>query len=39
MNSLVEFLVMPLVAMLIGEPDFRALTFTINDAVSSTARS
>jgi large conductance mechanosensitive channel len=32
-NSLVENLVMPLIAMLIGEPDFRDLTFTINDAV------
>jgi large conductance mechanosensitive channel len=31
-NSLVEDLLMPLVAMLIGEPDFRGLTFTINDA-------
>jgi len=32
-NSLVENLVMPIVAMLIGKPDFRGLTFTINDAV------
>ncbi len=32
-NSLVENLVMPIVAMIIGEPDFRGLTFTINDAV------
>jgi large conductance mechanosensitive channel len=32
-NSLVENLVMPLVAMVIGEPDFSDLTFTINDAV------
>lgn len=32
-NSLVENLVMPVVAMLIGEPDFSGLTFTINDAV------
>lgn len=32
-NSLVNNLVMPIVAMLIGKPDFRGLTFTINDAV------
>jgi large conductance mechanosensitive channel len=32
-NSLVENLLMPLVAMIIGKPDFRGLTFTINDAV------
>ena len=32
-NSLVENLVMPIVAMIIGKPDFRGLTFTINDAV------
>ena len=32
-NSLVENLVMPVVAMLIGEPDFSGLDFTINDAV------
>lgn len=32
-NSLVENLVMPIVAMIIGEPDFSGLTFTINDAV------
>jgi large conductance mechanosensitive channel len=32
-NSLVENLVMPLIAMIIGKPDFRDLTFTINDAV------
>ena len=32
-NSLVENLVMPVVAMLIGEPDFSELTFTVNDAV------
>ena len=32
-NSLVGNLLMPLVAMLIGEPDFSDLTFTINDAV------
>jgi large conductance mechanosensitive channel len=31
-NSLVEDLLMPLIAMIIGEPDFRGLTFTINDA-------
>lgn len=32
-NSLVNNLVMPIVAMLIGKPDFSGLTFTINDAV------
>ncbi|MCP9485609.1 MAG: large conductance mechanosensitive channel protein MscL [Gaiellaceae bacterium MAG52_C11] len=32
-NSLVENLVMPIVAMIFGEPDFRGLTFTINDSV------
>ena len=32
-NSLVDNLVMPIVAMLIGKPDFGDLTFTINDAV------
>jgi large conductance mechanosensitive channel len=32
-NSLVEYLVMPVVAMIIGKPDFSSLTFTINDAV------
>jgi large conductance mechanosensitive channel len=32
-NSLVENLLMPLIAMIVGEPDFRGLTFTINDAV------
>jgi large conductance mechanosensitive channel len=32
-NSLVENLVMPIVAMIIGKPDFSDLTFTINDAV------
>ena len=32
-NSFVENLVMPLVAMIIGKPDFSDLTFTINDAV------
>ena len=32
-NSLVEDLVMPLVAMIIGKPDFSGLTFTVNDAV------
>ena len=31
-NSFVESLIMPIVAMIIGEPDFRGLTFTINDA-------
>jgi large conductance mechanosensitive channel len=32
-NSLVENLLMPVIAMIIGKPDFRSLTFTINDAV------
>ena len=32
-TSLVENLLMPLVAMVIGKPDFSDLTFTINDAV------
>lgn len=33
MNSLVQNLVMPVIAMIIGKPDFSDLTFTINDAV------
>jgi len=32
-NSLVDNLVMPVIAMIIGKPDFSDLTFTINDAV------
>lgn len=32
-NSFVDSLIMPLIAMIIGEQDFRGLTFTINDAV------
>ena len=32
-NSLVENLVMPAIAAIIGKPDFSDLTFTINDAV------
>jgi large conductance mechanosensitive channel len=32
-TSLVDNLVMPIVAMIIGKPDFRDLTFTVNDAV------
>ena len=32
-NSLVENLVLPIVAMVVGKPDFSDLTFTINDAV------
>ena len=32
-NSLVENLLLPVVAMIIGKPDFSDLTFTINDAV------
>jgi large conductance mechanosensitive channel len=31
-NSLVTNLLMPVVAMIIGKPDFSDLTFTINDA-------
>ncbi|HMI98238.1 MAG TPA: large conductance mechanosensitive channel protein MscL [Gaiellaceae bacterium] len=34
-NSLVNNLLMPVIAMVIGKPDFRGLTFTINDAVFS----
>jgi len=32
-NSLVNNLILPIVAMIIGKPDFSELTFTINDAV------
>jgi len=32
-TSLVDNLVMPVVAMIIGKPDFTDLTFTVNDAV------
>ncbi len=32
-NSLVSNLLMPVIAMIIGRPDFSALAFTINDAV------
>jgi large conductance mechanosensitive channel len=32
-NSLVDNLLMPVVAAVIGKPDFRGLTFTINDSV------
>lgn len=32
-TSLVDNLVMPIIAMIIGKPDFSDLTFTINDAV------
>jgi large conductance mechanosensitive channel len=32
-SSFVENLIMPVVAMIIGKPDFSDLTFTINDAV------
>jgi large conductance mechanosensitive channel len=32
-NSLVENIVMPIVATIIGKPDFSDLTFTINDSV------
>ena len=32
-TSFVNDLIMPIVAMIIGKPDFSALTFTLNDAV------
>jgi len=32
-NSLVNNLIMPIIAMIIGKPDFSGLTFTINEAV------
>jgi len=32
-NALVNDLIMPIIAMIIGKPDFSDLTFTINDAV------
>ena len=32
-TSFVNDLVMPIIAMIIGKPDFSSLTFTINDAV------
>jgi large conductance mechanosensitive channel len=32
-NSLVENILLPIVAMVVGKPDFSGLTFTINDAV------
>jgi large conductance mechanosensitive channel len=32
-SSFVDDLVMPVIAMIIGKPDFNGLTFTINDAV------
>ena len=32
-TSFVEDLLTPIVAMIVGKPDFRGLTFTINDAV------
>ena len=32
-TSFIDNLVMPIIAMLIGKPDFGDLTFTINDAV------
>jgi large conductance mechanosensitive channel len=31
-NSLVNDLIMPVIALIIGKPDFSGLTFTINDA-------
>ena len=32
-SSFVDNLVMPIIAMIIGKPDFSDLTFTVNDAV------
>jgi len=32
-NSFVSDLVMPIIAMIFGKPDFSSLTFTINDAI------
>ncbi len=32
-GSFVDDLIMPVIAMIIGKPDFSGLTFTINDAV------
>lgn len=32
-NSFVNDLIMPIIAMIFGKPDFSSLTFTINDAV------
>jgi large conductance mechanosensitive channel len=32
-TSFVDDLIMPIIAMIIGKPDFSSLTFTINDAV------
>jgi large conductance mechanosensitive channel len=32
-SSFVDNLLMPIIAMIIGKPDFRELSFTINDAV------
>src|SRR5512145_191900 len=32
-NSFVNDLIMPIIAMIFGKPDFSDLTFTINDAV------
>jgi large conductance mechanosensitive channel len=32
-TSLVDNLIMPVIAMIIGKPDFSDLTFTINDAI------
>ena len=32
-TSLVDDLLMPIIAMIVGKPDFSDLTFTINDAV------
>ena len=38
-NSLVNDMIMPIIAMIFGKPDFSSLTFTINDAVFLTAHS
>ena len=38
-NSLVNDLIMPIIAMIIGKPDFSDLTFTIKTRCSATAPS
>jgi large conductance mechanosensitive channel len=32
-NALVEYLIMPIIAAIVGKPSFNDLTFTINDSV------
>ncbi len=38
-NSLVEHVVMPIIAIPFGQPNFDSLTWTVNDSVISTAPS